>query len=365
MTYQKTALITGIAGQDGVYLAEFLLGKGYAVHGLVRWDSYSDPEEGLGRLARAGLLDGRVTLHTGDLTDCMAVAALLKVVRPQEIYNLAALSQVHVSFATPASTFDINTKGVLGLLEALRLLDMQGDVRVYQASSSEMFGSAPAPQNEETPFEPCSPYGTAKLASYWLARTYRDSYGIHVSNGILFNHESPVRGEDFVTRKITRAVTAIEAGGRDVLRLGNLDSIRDWGHARDYVEGMWLMLQQKAPGDYVLATGQAHTVREFVSCAFDLCGVQVSWRGCGAEEVGLDARSGRLLVQVDPALFRPKDVHYLLGDASKARAALGWAPRYYFKDLVADMVAADRALLSVEAPGQQDERGRVLWMKAG
>ncbi len=348
---KKTALITGIAGQDGGYLAEFLIKKGYRVHGLVRWDSYMDPADGLKRLEALGLTDAALTLHQGDVTDAQSVAALLKEIRPQEIYHLAAMSQVGVSFKTPAATLDINTKGTLALLDAIRLLDMEKSVRMYQASSSEMFGSAPAPQDENTPFMPCSPYGVAKLAAYWLARTYREAYGMHVSNGILFNHESPARGEDFVTRKITKAVANIEAGSREILKLGNLDSIRDWGHARDYVEGMWLMLQQPRADDYVLATGQAYSVREFVERAFAQTGVPVVWSGTGVEETGRDKRTGRLLVEVDATLFRPKDVNHLLGNARKAQDRLNWLPKYHFDDLVADMVNADRALLWRQAGG--------------
>ncbi|MCB1682093.1 MAG: GDP-mannose 4,6-dehydratase [Rhodospirillales bacterium] len=349
--FKKTALITGIAGQDGGYLAEFLIRRGYKVHGLIRWDSYVDPQDGLKRLSSLGLTDASMTLHHGDVTDAQSVAALIKQVRPDEIYNLAALSQVGVSFTTPAATLDINTKGTLAILDAIRLLDMERTVRLYQASSSEMFGSAPAPQDEHTPFMPCSPYGVAKLAAYWLVKTYRDAYGLHASNGILFNHESPARGEDFVTRKITKAVAGIEAGSREVLKLGNLDSIRDWGHARDYVEGMWLMLQQDVPDDYVLATGQAHSVREFVERAFEQIGMHIVWSGQGVEETGRDKRTGRLLVSVDASLFRPKDVHHLLGNARKAQDRLNWLPRYYFDDLVADMVNADRVLLWREAGG--------------
>lgn len=348
---KKTALITGIAGQDGGYLAEFLIKKGYRVHGLVRWDSYMDPMDGLKRLEALGLTDAALTLHQGDVTDAQSVAALLKEIRPQEIYHLAAMSQVGVSFKTPAATLDINTKGTLALLDAIRLLDMEKSVRMYQASSSEMFGSAPAPQDENTPFMPCSPYGVAKLAAYWLARTYREAYGMHVSNGILFNHESPARGEDFVTRKITKAVANIEAGSREILKLGNLDSIRDWGHARDYVEGMWLMLQQPRADDYVLATGEAHSVREFVERAFAQAGIPVVWSGTGVEETGRDKRTGRLLVEVDASLFRPKDVNHLLGNARKAQDTLNWLPKYYFDDLVADMVNADRMQLWREAGG--------------
>lgn len=347
MIRRKIAFITGIAGQDGAYLAELLLGKGYEVHGLVRWDSYSDPIHGLGRLDDFGLIDC-IKIHYGDLTDAQAVTALIKKIRPSEIYNLAALSQVGVSFETPASTFEVNTKGTLALLEAVRLLDFIDTARIYQASSSEMYGSSAAPQSEETKMEPCSPYGIAKLASYWLARTYRDSYGMHISNGILFNHESPTRSEDFVTRKITRAVAEIESGRSEPLKLGNLDSIRDWGHARDYVDGMWRMLQMPEGDDYVLATGEARTVRDFVTSAFEHIGIKLLWQGGGLSEVARDYKTGQLLVCVDEKLFRPKDVNYLLGDASKARRELGWRPEVYFDGLVHEMIDLDRARLRQE-----------------
>lgn len=332
----KTAFITGITGQDGAYLAELLLEKGYAVHGLVRWDCV----DGTQRLQDFHL-QGRVKLHYGDMNDAANIIGLVKQIAPDEIYNLAALSHVKVSFETPSSALNINAAGTLNVLEAVRILDMK-NVRLYQASSSEMFGSAPAPQNEETPFHPCSPYGAAKLAAYWLARIYRDSHGLHVSNGILFNHESPLRGEDFVTRKIVKAVAAIEAGEREHLVLGNLDSVRDWGHARDYVRGMWLMLQQLQADDYVLATGEAHSVREFVERAFGQCGMGIEWRGSGVHETGHDAKTGRILVKVDASLFRPKEVNHLLGDAGKARAKLGWRPEIYFDALVSDMMNAER-----------------------
>lgn len=356
---RKTALITGIAGQDGAYLAEFLLGKGYVVHGLVRWDSYPDPAEGLARLRELDLLDGRVRIHQGDVTDALALARVIKEVAPDEVYNLAALSQVGVSFDTPASTMEINTKGTLAVLEAVRVLGMEKRVRIYQASSSEMFGSAPAPQTEQTPFEPCSPYGVSKLSSYWLARTYRDSYGMFVSNGILFNHESPQRGEDFVTRKITRAAVAMEAGRGDVLRLGNLDAVRDWGHARDYVRGMWMILNHGRADDFVLATGRSYTVRDFVEAAYGFVGVRLKWGGEGLDEVGKNARTGKVLVRVDPQFFRPKDVHYLLGDARKAQRELGWRPEYGFEALVADMVNADRALSH-----QHESSGAEAWRQS-
>lgn len=341
----KTAFITGIAGQDGAYLARFLLGKGYTVHGLIRWDSYADPLDGLARLDALGLVDERITLHTGDLTDMGNITALIKAIQPDEIYNLAALSQVHVSFQTPASTFDINTKGTLNVLEAVKLLEMRSRTKIYQASSSEMFGQSPAPQNEKTPFEPCSPYGVAKLAAYWLARTYRDAYGLFVANGILFNHESPLRGEDFVTRKITKAVAEIELGRTEPLMLGNLDSMRDWGSSEDYVEGMWLMLQHSKADDFVLATGEAKSVREFVTRAFAHIGIALDWQGEGDQEQAIHRKTGKVLVAVDPALYRPKEVKHLLGDASKAHLQLGWKPRTAFDDLVSQMVNADRALL--------------------
>ena len=349
MTRDKTAFITGITGQDGAYLAAFLRDKGYDVHGLVRWDSFADPLDGLGRLDTLGLVDDSISLHFGDLTDGQSIMSLLKQIQPTEIYNLAALSQVGVSFETPGSTFDINAKGAQMLCEAVRLLDMIDDVRIYQASSSEMFGCAPAPQNEQTPFDPCSPYGVAKVAAYMTARMYRKAYGLHVSNGILFNHESPVRGEDFVTRKITKAVAEIEASHATVLTLGNLDSKRDWGHARDYVEGMWMMLQQDKPDDYVLATGEARTVREFVERAFAHIGVTIEWRGSGTDEIGRDAKTKKKCVKICSKLFRPKDVDYLLGDATKAADILGWKPKTYFDSLISEMINSDRELLQHKA----------------
>lgn len=344
----RTAFITGIAGQDGAYLSRFLVDKGYEVHGLVRWDSYADPLDGMARLDALGLVSDAVSLHMGDVTDANNLNLLLKDVRPDEFYNLAGLSQVKVSFDTPASTLDINTKGTLNTLEAIRVCGLGDVTRVYQASSSEMFGCSPAPQNENTKMEPCSPYGAAKLAAYHLARTYREAYGLHISNGILFNHESPLRGEDFVTRKITKAVVEIEAGRSEPLRLGNLDSIRDWGSAEDYIEGMWMILQQNKADDYVLATGEAHSVREFVERAFAHIGVSLTWQGEGLDETGVDQKSGRTLVAIDPAFFRPAEVHHLLGDASKAKAKLGWKPKTTFDDLVSQMVNADRALLQSE-----------------
>ncbi|MEM7650952.1 MAG: GDP-mannose 4,6-dehydratase [Pseudomonadota bacterium] len=356
----KTALITGIAGQDGAYLAQFLLSKGMRVHGLMRWDSYIDPVDGLGRLDALGLVNDEITLHTGDITDANNVNMLVKEIAPDEIYNLAGLSQVAVSFQTPSSTLDINTKGTLNVLDAVRVHGMEQTCRIYQASSSEMFGAVPGPQNEETDMKPCSPYGAAKLAAYHLARTYRESYGMHISNGILFNHESPLRGEDFVTRKITKAVVEIEAGSNTVLRLGNLDSVRDWGDARDYVQGMWSMLQQDQGDDYILATGEAHSVRDFVERAFAHTGTQIAWEGEGVDEIARDSKTGRTLVEVDPQFFRPLEVNHLLGDASKAKEKLGWAPQTSFDDLVAAMVNADRALIADRM--QEDQ---ASWKKAG
>ncbi len=336
MTRKKTALITGITGQDGAYLAEFLLDRGYDVHGLVRWDCV----DGTARLKETRLID-RVRLYHGDICDAANVIALVKKINPHEIYNLAALSHVHVSFETPASAMDINLKGTLNVLDAVRILEFE-NTRIYQASSSEMFGRSKAPQNEETPFAPCSPYGVAKLAAYGLARVYREAYAMFVCNGILFNHESPLRGEDFVTQKIAKGVTAIEAGILDKIMLGNLGSRRDWGHARDYVEGMWMMLQQDTPDDYVLATGETRTVREFTEQAFAQVGIRISWQGNGVTEAGVCAKTGRVLVGVDPALFRPLDVDFLQGDAVKAHAMLGWRPKITFDAMVAEMVHAER-----------------------
>jgi GDPmannose 4,6-dehydratase len=336
MSPAKTAFITGITGQDGHYLAEFLLAKNYTVHGLVRWDCVD---------ATKGLRDIKnLHLYYGDLCDAASLISLVQKIKPDEIYNLGALSHVKVSFETPSSTIDINTKGALNIFDAVQICGLK-HTKIYQASSSEMFGRAPAPQNENTPFQPCSPYGVAKLASYWLARTYRDSYGLFICNGILFNHESPLRGEDFVTQKIAKGVAAIEAGLQSRLTLGNLSSVRDWGHARDYVEGMWMMLQQNRPDDYVLATGEAHTVRECVTRAFAQIGIKIVWQGNGVNEIGYDEKVGRVLVRVDADLFRPTEVDYLLGDATKAQRELGWKPRVYFDELIGEMVNAERQKL--------------------
>ncbi|HUZ74220.1 MAG TPA: GDP-mannose 4,6-dehydratase [Stellaceae bacterium] len=352
----KTALITGITGQDGAYLAEFLLRRGYHVHGMKRRASSINT-------ARIDHLykdrhgnDRRFVLHHGDMTDAMALLRLLEEVRPEEIYNLAAQSHVQVSFETPEYTANTDALGTLRLLESMRLLKLGSTARFYQASTSELFGKAQeTPQSEATPFYPRSPYAAAKLYAYWITVNYREAYGLHASNGILFNHESPVRGETFVTRKITRAVAAIEYGLQARLYLGNLEARRDWGHARDYVEGMWLILQQDRPGDYVLATGETHSVREFVETAFACIGRRVAWRGNGPEEKGYCTRSGEVLVAIDPAYYRPTEVDLLLGDASKARDTLGWRHRTNFQQLVEEMVQADRRALQLHNVARNGE----------
>lgn len=338
----KVALITGVTGQDGAYLAELLLSKGYTVHGVKRRSSslntarvdhlYVDPH----------IADTRFYLHFGDLTDATNLIRLIQETRPTEIYNLAAQSHVHVSFETPEYTANADALGTLRLLEAVRILRLEDTVRFYQASTSELYGNArEIPQTETTPFYPRSPYAAAKLYAYWITVNYREAYGFHASNGILFNHESPLRGETFVTRKITRAVAAISKGLQKKLYIGNLDAKRDWGHARDYVEGMWIILQQDQPDDYVLATGEAHTVREFIERAFAVVGRELSWRGRGIEEVAFDVRSGEVLIEVDPRYFRPTEVDILLGDAAKARNKLGWKHRVTFDQLVKEMVESD------------------------
>jgi GDPmannose 4,6-dehydratase len=339
------ALITGVTGQDGAYLAEFLLGKGYFVHGIVRRSSsfntgriehlYQDPHEP----------NLRFLMHYGDMTDATNLIRIVQEVQPTEIYNLAAQSHVKVSFETAEYTANADALGTLRLLEAIRILRMEDKVRFYQASTSELYGGAhKQPQNETTPFHPRSPYATAKLYAYWITVNYREAYGMHASNGILFNHEGPTRGETFVTRKITRAVAAIEYGHQEKLYLGNLDARRDWGHARDYVEGMWLILQQPKPDDYVLATGEAHSVREFVEKAFAFTGRKIEWQGKGESERGVEAGTGRVLVEVDPRYFRPTEVDYLVGDPSKARRQLGWRQRVSFDELVEQMVKQDLKL---------------------
>ena len=345
----KVALITGITGQDGAYLAKLLLDKGYTVHGVKRRSSsfntgrvddlYLDPHEH----------KTRFFMHYGDLTDATNLIRLVQEHKPDEIYNLAAQSHVQVSFETPEYTANADAIGTLRLLEAIRILKLENSVRFYQASTSELYGKVQeVPQKETTPFYPRSPYAAAKLYGFWITVNYREAYGMHASNGILFNHEGPTRGETFVTRKITRAVAAIERGLQSKLYLGNLDALRDWGHARDFVEGMWLMLQQEQPDDYVLATGEMHSVREFVELAFARVGREIVWRGSGVDEAGIDANTGTELVRIDPRYFRPTEVEQLLGDSSKARAKLGWSHKTKFKDLVTEMVDSDLKLVERE-----------------
>lgn len=349
MSGKKVALITGVTGQDGAYLSRLLLDKGYTVHGIKRRSSsfntarvdelYVDPHEG----------KTRFFMHYGDLTDSTNLIRLIQEHQPDEIYNLAAQSHVQVSFETPEYTANADAIGTLRLLEAIRILRMESKVRFYQASTSELYGKVQeVPQRETTPFYPRSPYAAAKLYAYWITVNYREAYGIHASNGILFNHEGPMRGETFVTRKITRAVAAIKHGMQECLYLGNLDAQRDWGHARDFVEGMWLMLQQPKPDDYVLATGEMHSVREFVEHAFTHAGTRIAWRGSGVDEVGFEVDTGVERVRVDPRYFRPTEVEQLLGDASKAKAVLGWTARTTFKDLVAEMMSCDLEVVARE-----------------
>jgi GDPmannose 4,6-dehydratase len=346
MSKDKIAFITGITGQDGAYLADFLLGQGYVVHGVKRRSSSLNTER-IDYLYRdRHESDVRLFLHYGDMTDSTNLLRLLNEVQPTEVYNLAAQSHVQVSFETPEYTANTDALGTLRMLEAIRILKMQDRVRFYQASTSELFGKVhETPQREATPFYPRSPYAVAKLYAYWITVNYREAYNMHASNGILFNHESPIRGETFVTRKITRAVAAIERGYQDRLYLGNLDAKRDWGHARDYVEGMWRILQQEVPDDYVLATGETHTVREFVELAFGQIGRTIEWQGTGEDERGCCQRTGEVLVALDPAYRRPTEVDLLLGDPAKAINKLGWRHRTSFPQLVAEMVEADRVIL--------------------
>ena len=337
----KKAIITGITGQDGAYLAELLLAKGYEVHGIKRRTSLFNTDR-IDHLYQGPQEQGRrFILHYGDMTDSSSLVRIIQQVQPDEIYNLAAQSHVAVSFEEPEYTANADGVGVLRLLEAIRILGLEKKTRFYQASTSELYGLVQEiPQKETTPFYPRSPYAAAKLYGYWITVNYREAYGMYACNGILFNHESPIRGETFVTRKITRALARIKLGLQDCLYLGNMDSLRDWGHARDYVEAMWLMLQQDVPEDFVIATGQQHSVREFVQVAAAELGIEVHWQGQGVDEKGLDA-SGRVLVAVDPRYFRPTVVDTLLGDPAKAQAKLGWSPRVSFRELVAEMVRED------------------------
>ena len=345
----KIALITGATGQDGAYLAELLLSKGYVVHGIKRRSSsfntervdhlYQDPHE----------RNVRFTLHYGDMTDATNLIRVIQETQPTEIYNLAAQSHVQVSFETPEYTANADALGPLRLLEAIRILGLENRTRFYQASTSELYGYVrEIPQRETTPFYPRSPYGVAKLYGFWITTNYREAYGMHASNGILFNHEGPTRGETFVTRKITRAAAAIELGLQDRFYLGNLDAVRDWGHARDYVEGMWMIVQQDEPDDYVLATGERHSVREFVEKAFACVGRSLEWQGSGKDEKGIEARSGQVLIEVDARYFRPTEVDLLVGDPSKARKRLGWRHKTSFDAMVKEMVAADLAAVRRE-----------------
>jgi GDPmannose 4,6-dehydratase len=351
----KIALISGVTGQDGAYLAEFLLGKGYVVHGIKRRSSSFNTER-IDHLIHDPHEEGvSFHLHYGDVTDATNIIRIVQETQPHEIYNLAAQSHVQVSFETPEYTANADALGTLRLLEAIRILGRENQTRFYQASTSELFGKVQeTPQNETTPFYPRSPYAAAKLYAHWITVNYRESYGLHASSGILFNHESPIRGETFVTRKITRAVASIKRGLQEKLFLGNLDAMRDWGHARDFVEGMWLMLQQDKPDDYVLATGESHSVREFVEKAFAHTDRTIVWAGSGVAEKGIEKATGKVLVEVDPRYFRPTEVDHLLGDASKARAKLGWRHKTSFDALVQDMVEADMGAILRE----QERRNR-------
>jgi GDPmannose 4,6-dehydratase len=342
------ALITGITGQDGAYLAELLLSKGYAVHGVKRRSSSFNTARIDHLYQDRNASDGRFVLHYGDLTDATNLIRIVQEVQPDEIYNLGAQSQVQVSFDTPEYTAQADALGTLRLLEAIRILGMQDHVRFYQASTSELFGKAQEVPQRATPFYPRSPYAAAKLYAYWITTNYREAYGMFASNGILFNHEGPTRGETFVTRKISRGVAAIERGIQKRLYLGNVDARRDWGHARDYVEGMWMILQRGEPDDYVLATGETHTVREFVEYAFSHIDRPIAWEGKGLSEVARCTRSGDIVVSIDPRYFRPTEVDLLLGDPTKAYETLGWRHRTGFEDLVREMVDADRLLLERE-----------------
>ena len=327
----KVALITGITGQDGSYLAELLLETGYEVHGIVRRSSLINTH-------RIDHIYENINLHYGDLTDATNLIGVIKKVKPDEIYNLGAQSHVKVSFEIPEYTGQVDGLGTLRILEAVRILGMENDVRIYQASTSELYGKVQeVPQTETTPFYPRSPYGVAKLYGFWIVKNYREAYGLHASSGILFNHESSRRGETFVTRKITQGLSRISVGAQDVLYLGNLDAKRDWGHAKDYAEAMWLMLQQDEPDDYVIATGEQHSVREFVEIAAPFFGLNIEWKGEGIEEEGVDKTTGRSIIKVSDKYFRPTEVDSLLGDASKAKEKLGWEPKTTFKQLVEDM----------------------------
>ena len=354
----KVALITGITGQDGAYLADLLLDKGYLVHGIKRRSSsfntaridhiYQDPH----------VPDSHFQIHYGDMTDSTNLIRIIQAVQPDEIYNLAAQSHVQVSFETPEYTANADALGALRILEAIRILGLVEKTRFYQASTSELYGKVQeTPQKETTPFYPRSPYGVAKLYAYWITVNYREAYGMHASNGILFNHESPIRGETFVTRKITRAVASIHLGVQKMLYIGNLDSKRDWGHAREYVEGMWRILQQETPDDYVLATGETHSVREFIALAFAEVGLTIEWKGEGVDEIGTDAANGETLIKIDARYFRPTEVDLLLGDPSKAQRVLGWSHKTTFPQLVSEMVKSDLKVIAQESQVREVSNG--------
>jgi GDPmannose 4,6-dehydratase len=345
---QKTALITGVTGQDGAYLAELLLEKGYFVHGLKRRASSFNTQR-IDHLYHKEDQDSRFTLHYGDMTDSTNLIRVIQESRPDEIYNLAAQSHVKVSFEVPEYTANADAVGALRMLEGIRLLGLSDKVRFYQASTSELYGKIQeVPQSETTPFYPRSPYAVAKLYAYWMVVNYREAYGMHASNGILFNHESPIRGGTFVTRKITLGVAAIHLGLQKILHLGNIDARRDWGHAREYVRGMWLMLQQDKPDDYVLATGEAHSVREFVELAFSEVGIEVVWKGEGVDEKGINAKTGDVIVAIDPHYFRPTEVDLLIGDPGKAHRLLGWKHETSFAALVKEMMQSDLKVVAGE-----------------
>lgn len=351
----KKALITGITGQDGSYLAEFLLEKGYEVHGVIRRSSTYNQERLEDLLsaeeAKTFVNNHNFTLHYGDVTDALNMTKLINEIQPDEIYNLAAQSHVRVSFDMPGYTLDVDAKGTLNILEAVRILGLTETTRVYQASTSELYGKVQeVPQSETTPFYPRSPYGVAKMYGYWITKNYRESYNMFAVNGILFNHESERRGETFVTRKITLAAARIAQGKQKTLQLGNLNSLRDWGHAKDYVECMWLMLQHERPEDFVIATGEMHSVREFVELAFKYVGIEIDWTGEGIEEKGINQKTGRVIVEIDPKYFRPAEVEQLLGDPTKAKTLLGWNPlKTSFEELVEKMVRLDTEKVASES----------------
>jgi GDPmannose 4,6-dehydratase len=344
----KKAFITGVTGQDGSYLSELLLEKGYEVHGLVRRSSFFNRGR-IEDIRQKTKSSGQFQLHYGDMTDSSSLNKLIAMIQPDEVYNLAAQSHVAVSFATPDYTAQVDGMGTLRILDAINSLGLKNKTRFYQASTSELYGQvAETPQNEKTPFYPRSPYGVAKLYAHWITINYREAYDLFACSGILFNHESPRRGENFVTRKITMTLAQILQGKTEKLSLGNMDAKRDWGYAKDYVEGMWRMLQQDKPDDYVLATGEQQTVREFVNLAFGFCGIELDWQGSGVDEEGIDKATGKVLVEVNPKYFRPTEVETLLGDCTKAKTQLGWAPKTSFKDLVEMMIEHDLKLAGLD-----------------